>query len=546
MSRTSLFDRLRRIITLGEHADRRRLTSEDAEALARDTSERRLDRRGLIRAAGGVAAGALAAKVLGAKATRAAPKAGAPDVAIVGAGMAGLACADALAGYGIAATLYEASNRAGGRMVSRGLTFPGPGAFPGQVIELGGELIDTTHGTIKGYAQRFGFALENVHDNPGEETYVVNGVRYTNAQVVDEWRALVPALKEDLRRSSGGPTAASHNAFDLALDAKNLADYLVEKGAGPVIRAVLTAAYTGEYGRELSEQSAFNLLLFMHMDNRSKFRPFGVFSDERYHLVGGNEQIPRALAAELDAQIEYGAWLVEIRRLANNKYRLFFRQSDGARTWGPTWSSDHDVVVLAIPFSVLRGVTLDASLGLPEWKRNTIQRFSYGTNAKLMVSFTRPTWHDYGANGGSFVWGVPKVLNTWETNPSNATASRAVLTDYTGGTLGAGLNPNDPSGEALSFLQGLETIWPGVLRDARRSGGKIVATLQHWPSVPTTLGSYTCNGPGYFTTMCGTEATPVGGLYFAGEHTDSFYAWQGFMEGAALSGLAAANGIRRL
>jgi len=33
----------------------------------------------------------------------------------------------------------------------------------------------------------------------------------------------------------------------------------------------------------------------------------------------------------------------------------------------------------------------------------------------------------------------------------------------------------------------------------------------------------------------------VGNLFFAGEHTDSFYSWQGFMEGACLSGLRAAT-----
>ncbi|MBD2329037.1 FAD-dependent oxidoreductase [Alkalinema sp. FACHB-956] len=32
-------------------------------------------------------------------------------------------------------------------------------------------------------------------------------------------------------------------------------------------------------------------------------------------------------------------------------------------------------------------------------------------------------------------------------------------------------------------------------------------------------------------------------LLFAGEHTNSFYEWQGFLEGAALSGLAAARHI---
>jgi monoamine oxidase len=58
-----------------------------------------------------------------------------------------------------------------------------------------------------------------------------------------------------------------------------------------------------------------------------------------------------------------------------------------------------------------------------------------------------------------------------------------------------------------------------------------------------TKGSYTCNHPGYFTTIADNEAKPIGNLYFAGEHTSSFYEFQGFMEGAALSGIRAAKEI---
>jgi monoamine oxidase len=35
----------------------------------------------------------------------------------------------------------------------------------------------------------------------------------------------------------------------------------------------------------------------------------------------------------------------------------------------------------------------------------------------------------------------------------------------------------------------------------------------------------------------------AGPLKFAGEHADSFYSWQGFMEGACLSGIRAANEV---
>ena len=44
---------------------------------------------------------------------------------------------------------------------------------------------------------------------------------------------------------------------------------------------------------------------------------------------------------------------------------------------------------------------------------------------------------------------------------------------------------------------------------------------------PLWKGSYTCNHPGYFHTIAGNEGKQVGNLYFAGEHADSFYEWQG-------------------
>jgi monoamine oxidase len=41
--------------------------------------------------------------------------------------------------------------------------------------------------------------------------------------------------------------------------------------------------------------------------------------------------------------------------------------------------------------------------------------------------------------------------------------------------------------------------------------------------------------------MEGWLAEPAGNLFFAGEHTDSFHNFQGFMEGAASSGERAAG-----
>jgi len=96
------------------------------------------------------------------------------------------------------------------------------------------------------------------------------------------------------------------------------------------------------------------------------------------------------------------------------------------------------------------------------------------------------------------------------------------------------------------FLTDLDLVYPGAAAVASRRGdGSVVAHLEHWPSNPLARGSYTCYKPGQFTSIAGFEGRPARNLFFAGEHADSFYNWQGFMEGAALSGIDVASAILR-
>ena len=90
-------------------------------------------------------------------------------------------------------------------------------------------------------------------------------------------------------------------------------------------------------------------------------------------------------------------------------------------------------------------------------------------------------------------------------------------------------------------------VLPGANDAARRNqAGEVLAHTANWSSNPLSKGSHTVNRPGYFTTIAHNEAKAVGNLLFAGEHTSSFYEWQGFMEGAALSGLRAASEVYSL
>src|SRR4051812_33784614 len=77
-----------------------------------------------------------------------------PTVAIVGGGIAGMHCAYRLKTLGVMATVYDASDRLGGRMFTDRKTFP-----DGMHCELGGELIDTGHQTMRDLAAELGIEL---------------------------------------------------------------------------------------------------------------------------------------------------------------------------------------------------------------------------------------------------------------------------------------------------------------------------------------------------------------------------------------------------
>ena len=395
-------------------------------------------------------------------------------------------------------------------------------------LENGGEFIDTGHKTMLAYANAFDLARETVIRKAGEETLYFFGRKYAEADVVAEFREVAPRFRADAKRLTAEPSATSHNAADIELDNTDLATYFASRCQGfPLLEAVLNEAYLAEYGLETSQQSALNFLMFMRLNRQSKFEPFGV-SDERYHLLNGNDGIVHGLASKLASPIQTGAGLTKIERAMGGGFNLYF---GGA-------AQRFDAVVLAIPFTILR--TLDiAGLQLPADKLNAIQTLGYGTNAKTMIAFNGQPWASAHLSGGALS-DLPNLQNCWETNRGNST-STGVITDYASGDRGASLRRNQLQSQVSAWLADYETAIPGTAALAKRTGQKYVAHLEAWPVNPLTMGSYTSYKPGQFISCEGVSGRAEGALKFAGEHTDSFYSWQGYMEGACLSGIRAAN-----
>jgi monoamine oxidase len=450
------------------------------------------------------------------------------NVAVIGAGLAGLSCASELTRLGLTAQVFEADARVGGRVRSL------RGYFPGQTVELGGEFIGRSHHAMQGYTRAFGLTLEDASSFAGERYFDFGGRRYTEAQVVDEFRGFSESIREDIDVLSF-PTADRHTEADAIFDFMTLDEYLQLHGGSGLLRGLIDAAYAAEYGAGVDQQSAYSFLRFAHADARAKYSPFGGVDDAQFHVVEGNDRIVDGLARTLPTPVSLGYRLIAMRKLASGRVRLTFDLG------GRSVQSDHDVVVLTLPFSVLRDVQMHASLGLPDWKRFAIDNAAMSDNAKLMVGFNRAYWRSlHDCNGGVCSDRVA-LQQTWESNPSGGGSTAGVLTQLVGGARAREMDPANTPRYANEFVGELERVLPGAVEAAQyKASGDFVAHMENWSRHPFSKGAYSCHRPGYFTTVAHREGKAVGNLLFAGEHTSSFYEWQGTMEGAVMSGFRAA------
>src|SRR5689334_5211500 len=244
MARTPLLRSLRRLF-MDAHVARARKVPlvglPDLRASAAKQGGEALTRRTLLGAAGTAALALGAPRVALAKST--------PSIAIVGAGIAGLTCALKLRDRGIAASVYEASGRAGGRM------FSNTGYWDqGQVSEWCGELIDTGHDTVQALAKRFGLPLDDLHGaEPGgsQDTYKLFGSYYAKSDADSDFLAgVAERVAADADAADYPTTYDSFTDAGALLDAMSVYDWIesrVPGGHRSKLGALLDLAYVTEY-----------------------------------------------------------------------------------------------------------------------------------------------------------------------------------------------------------------------------------------------------------------------------------------------------------
>jgi monoamine oxidase len=541
MPRSRLGQQLAAMAARHRAADALGIPVASVEAMDREELRAGLTRRGFLAGAASAVAGAVAIDALPAVSGRA-RAASAPRIVVVGAGIAGLSAALRLQDSGVSCRIYEANTRIGGRMYSNTTTWA-----QGQVSEWGGELIDSGHKTVQTLARRFNIGLDDLvqaEPSSAQPTYFFGGAYYPYATANNDFQAVHQAVTADLHSFTWPVTWDSQNAAGVALANLSLYDWIetrVPGGHGSNMGKLLDVAYNIEYGGDTRDQTSLNLIgLLGYQPSPGQFSIFGL-SDEKYHMRGGNQQLPTAIAGALPAGTITTGWtLTKLTTNSNGTQTLTFTVGSVSKTV----TADH--TILAVPLGVLQTLDFTAA-GFDARKTGQIAAMRMGSNAKLQLQFTNRLWNQTGpwpgvSSGESYA--DTGYQNTWDVTRAQP-GSQGILVDYTGASTAGAYNPGTPFSDqsnpkvvayAQTFLRQVEHVYPGIT--AAWTGR---ATLSAWPKNPYSWGAYSYWPTRYCQNYAGYEAVRQGNTHFAGEHCSIDF--QGYMEGGAQEGQRAATEV---
>ena len=421
------------------------------------------------------------------------------------------------AGYN--AELHEASDRIGGRCWTLRDAFA-----EGQIAEHGGELIDQGHTAIRQLASRARAQARQPAPGRAERHRLLGyfdgsptaSRRSPTTSRPPGRRSTPTSPPRAIRRRSSISTERGRqldNDVDRRLDRRDVRGRDRRPGSG----SCSTSPTTSSTAPSAREQSSLNLLYLLGYRGQGQFRVFGE-SNEKYHVVGGNDLISDRLAAKLAGQITDGLGARRGRRNSSGTFTLTFAQASGTKT------VTADKVVLALPFSILRlvGRHLEGRLRAAEADRDP--RAGHGHELEA----ARPVLE-------------PLLARRWV---ERRDLRRHRLPEHLGGLARPARQERDPrqlhrredrgelrlrharvAREASSSVRSSRSL-PGA---TKAWNGK--AAIDFWTGYRWTKGSYSYWKVGQYQRFAGMEGRRQGNCLFAGEHTSIDF--QGYLNGGA-------------
>jgi monoamine oxidase len=438
-------------------------------------------------------------------------------VIVVGAGLAGLAAAYDLHRAGWRVTVLEARDRVGGRVHSV-RCFSG-----GLVAEGGGEFIEESHTRMIALARQFDLQLGDSGSwrRQAEDWASFEGrsgrlsdVAVWGTNLAEEiergWRAM-----SELGEHVSDPLQPQSAREAERLDSQSALDWIESLDVHPFAKKFFIQYIRSEY---TTEPERFSLL---DLARNAKMYYSAIGRPPSMRVIGGNDQIPRALAEALP-DVRLNAEVTSIRILPDEVF-VTAKQDNSYLMLRSAF------VILAIPLTTARRIDFNSSL--PAAHRRMIEEVSYGAVTKVMIEYRKRFWNDAGWNGRMAT--DSPIVFTWHAT-SHIEHERGILTAYTGGKPGAKLSALSGEKRIKVAVSEIEKLFPGSSDLIENT-----ATIA-WLNEPYTRGSYMALAPGEVTAHWRALLEPAGRLFFAGEHATPL---QGFMEGAVESGQRAAATI---